>query len=136
MYIDKKSSGFTIVEIIATIIIMGILFTIAVLSYGDWQQRIAVTDTRSALKAVHAAMESSRNFSTGYPIGVAGGSIPAPSYVQKAADKVTVTYAGGNATGYCANVVSTVRPSVVYYIKPLSTAASVTEPTAGSCVWP
>jgi prepilin-type N-terminal cleavage/methylation domain-containing protein len=114
----KATTGFTIVELVVAVAVMGIILGIGILTYGDWQLKTAISDVKSDLNAAYAAMEDARNFSTGYPVGTPGGSIPVTSYTQNASDKVTMVYISGTATTFCARATSTARSSVVYYINP------------------
>ena len=88
----KLSSGFTIIEIIVTITIIGILATIGVVGYGSWQSSITKTQIESDLKGAATAMENYRNFNNAYPLNVlsvftpssgitiTGGSIDGKNY--------------------------------------------------------
>ena len=69
---DKKrlTSGFTIVELIVVITVIGILATIGIVSYNGWQDSVTATQLKSDLQGAAAAMENYRNFHSGYPATV------------------------------------------------------------------
>jgi prepilin-type N-terminal cleavage/methylation domain-containing protein len=60
-------TGFTIVELVVVISVVGTLATIGVLSYNGWQKSTATSAIKSDLSSVAAAMENYRNFNSGYP---------------------------------------------------------------------
>lgn len=55
-------AGFTIVELVVVIVVMGILATITVASYGNWRERTVTNQIKSDLNGVATAMENVRNF--------------------------------------------------------------------------
>ncbi len=60
-------NGFTVVELMVVIVIIGILATISIISYGNFRKSIAVAQLKSDLSGVGTAMESTRTFSNAYP---------------------------------------------------------------------
>lgn len=116
----KQSRGFTIVELGLVIMVLGILFAISVVGYGNWRERTAKTSVTSDLKQAAVAMNSGRNFGEGYPLALPTSFSPN--------DQVTVAYRWGNATNFCLEGVSTSVTSVQYHISP-----SDGEPVAGPC---
>lgn len=66
----KLLNGFTIVELAVTIVIIGILATITVVSYGSWQKNIRETQIKSELTSAKAAMENWRSFNGKYPYDI------------------------------------------------------------------
>jgi prepilin-type N-terminal cleavage/methylation domain-containing protein len=117
--------GFTIVELLVVIAVLGILFAITVFSYGQWNQTTITNQVKSDLNGVIGAMEDARNFggATGYP-----STIPASF---SASPNVTVTMGPGpTSTYYCINAVSTKLPSVQYYV---NTTTTKKIPQPGTC---
>lgn len=117
---NKTSRGFTLVEIMVVIAILGTLLGLAVFSIGNWRTRTAQNEVSSDLNSVGAAMEAARNFSTGYP-----ATIPTTFTASK---NVTVTLKSSTATAYCVEAASKVVPTVIYHVG----SASKT-PVAGVC---
>lgn len=115
-----KSSGFTIIEVVTVITIIGILAGLTVFGIGDWRKRTAQAEVASDLNSVASAMESARNFSTGYP-----ASIPT---TFKASVNVTVTLRSSTSSAYCAEAASKVVTTVVYKVSNANRT-----PAAGTC---
>lgn len=115
--------GFTIVELLIVIAVLGILAGISIGGYSQWRTTTAKQEVRSDLVGAATAMESARNFSNGYPLSL-------PSTFQKSAG-VNLTYkVGGTTSAYCLNASSIKVPSVVYY---LSSANGNKTPAVGTC---
>jgi prepilin-type N-terminal cleavage/methylation domain-containing protein len=117
-----KNKGFTLVEVLVIIAVIGVLVTITIIAVGNWRKSTAQTEVKSDLKNVAGAMEAARNFGNGYPT-----SIPS---TFTASENVTITYSSGNSANYCVNGVSDVDATVQYYI---NTATNGREPQAGTC---
>lgn len=69
-----KPRGFTMVEILIIIAILGILLAVAILGYGAWSRNIATTAAKSDLNMAVTALKSYKNFSNSYPPNMAGTS--------------------------------------------------------------
>lgn len=96
---EKRSLGFTIVELIVVIVVIGILASIVLLSYGGWKTATVANQLKSDLNGVSAAMENSRNFNSSYPATVPSTFIPSSG----------VTLSGGSlngGNGYCVDAVN------------------------------
>lgn len=117
----QSESGFTVVEMIVVIVIVGLLAGLVALSWNNWRTSAAQKAVKSDLKLASVAMENAKNFGTGYPT-----SLPA-TYEQ--GKDVTVTYMSGSATSYCIRGVSTIVASVSYIIN----SANGSEPVVGAC---
>lgn len=114
--------GFTIVELIIIVTVIGILAAISAFGFGQWRNRTAQKEVESDLRGVHAAMNSARNWSAGYPTAV-------PSTFA-ASKNVQLTYRSGNATRFCVEARSTSVSSIVYY---LNTDNGNKDPKPGTC---
>lgn len=129
----RRKTGFTVVELLVVIVVLGILASIGVVGYGAWKTRTAQNVIKSDLINVVAAMESARNFGTrGYPATV-------PATVSASKD---VTFFGGgfnNRQAFCVQATSTQSAGVIMHV----TNTNKT-PQTGSCstssgvmaVWP
>jgi alpha-tubulin suppressor-like RCC1 family protein len=100
MYTRKYSSyqGFTIIEVLVIVIIIGILAGMVTLGFTSWKKATADSVAKSDLNMIIVAMENAKNFGSGYPTSV-------PSSV-KPSSGVTLTYEGGDSTGYCVKAVT------------------------------
>lgn len=121
MTINLKQSGFTIVEMMVVILILGILTSITAFSYRGWQQGVTERQAQSDLRMAANAMESAKSFNNGYP-----SALPT---TYRGSDGVNVTYVGGDTATYCIEARGTKLTSIVYSID--SNVSK--EPKAGSC---
>jgi len=106
---QKLKSGFTIVELIVVISIIGILASISIISYGNWQQSVIEAQLKSDLNSVATAMESYRNFNNGYPSSIPSTFSPSEG----------VILSGGSIDGgktYCVDIFSSKVTDLYYYI--------------------
>ncbi len=113
--------GFTIVEMMVVVAVIGILVGISSFGYRNWQQGLAQRETKSDLIMASTAMENAKNFGSGYPT-----SLPT---TFKAGSGVTLRYIGGNSTAYCIESQSTRVGSVVFYID----SSTDKQPKPGNC---
>ena len=63
----NRNRGFTMVEIVIVVVVIGILAGITIVSYGSWRKNIAEGQVKSDLSGVASAMEGARNFGSTYP---------------------------------------------------------------------
>lgn len=115
-------NGFTLVELIIVIVVVGILAGMSVVSYGSWRVSIAQKEVQSDLQLAASAMENSKNFMTGYPTAL-------PS-TFRSSQNVSVTYHSGSSASYCLNGVSLANSSVRYYV---NTSTGNKSPRVGVC---
>lgn len=121
MYKAIKFKGFTIVELMVVIVILGILTGLSVFGYSNWHKSISEKEVQSDLQIAASAMENAKNFGAGYP-----SSLPSNF---TSSDKVTLTYRTGSLTSYCIDAVHTSNPSIQYFIN----SAQGSKPAVGAC---
>ena len=73
--------GFTVVELLVVIVIISILFSIVVVSYGSWRHRTADKAVLSDLNQASSSLESYKNFHNDYPPNLAGTGFAASQEV-------------------------------------------------------
>ncbi len=110
MYTNLKSNklGFTIIELIVVVVVIGILAAVAVVGYGSWRNSVTTSAVKSDLTQVQTAMANARNFDSGYPTSIPTSFTPS--------DEVTVSYVSGDAKKYCVQAISVKIPSIVYHV--------------------
>lgn len=91
----KGGTGFTIVELLVVIAVIGILAGIAIISFGSWKSATVANQLKSDLANAASAMERDRNFGAGYPL-----SLPSDF---NSSDGINIVYAFGDAKSYCLN---------------------------------
>ena len=121
---QRQSRGFTIIELLVVVAVIGILISIGAVSYGDYRKTVTIAQLKSDLNSVATVMENARNFDNSYP-----NSVPATF-----APSSGVTLSGGSADvgqTYCVDAVSASEPGVYYYIDSL---VGMQGAQPGSCV--
>ncbi len=68
----RITGGFTIVELVVVISVIGILASMTVVGYGAWQKNLAYDVVQSDLLQARAALEAHNNFKNSYPHNLAG----------------------------------------------------------------
>lgn len=114
--------GFTIIEVVMVVAVIGVLASLTVIGWRSWQQTTTKNQVQTDIKQAAIAMESAKNFTeSGYPTAL-------PSSFS-AKSGVTVSYVGGNGTAFCIQAQSTKDTSVNYYID----SSQSKEPQVGTC---
>lgn len=133
--LHTTQKAFTLVELAVAMLVIGIILSIGYFGFNSWRERVAESELASDLNGVHAAMESARNWGSGYPNIPDGttfnGTATETSKIFTQSRNVTLTYYEGDDASYCVDAVSTARPGVKMY---LSTANGNTVPKKGSCM--
>ena len=121
----QQTRGFTVVELIIVIIVIGILVSITVVGYGAWRRSLAEQELKSDLTGVSAAMTNYRNFNDGFPLAP---TFSGSNALFEQSENVELTYVSGNKSTYCINALSRFDSSVRYY-----TDEKSNDPKTGSC---
>ena len=117
---QRQKTGFSIVELIVVIVVIGILVGLGIFGISSWRNRVAVTEVTNDMKNVATAMKSELNHNNKYPVSLPPGFTPSQG--------VTVTYKLGNDDNYCIEGVSKVKPNVKMFV-----SSSDGIPKTGSC---
>jgi len=120
----KHSRGFTIIEIMIVVIVVGILASIVIFGFGTWRTSIAKTEMKNELTNAASAIKLHRNLNSAYPALLS--SIP---YTPSANVSLTYTVRGGGGS-YCLNAGSTAITSLAHYY--IDSNISLT-PTTTAC---
>lgn len=104
----KKQHGFTLVELLVVIVVIGILAAITLVSYNGTQQRASVAAMTTDLKNAADAFELAK-------VGVESYPTTMPSDYKPSAGNVLQATNTGNSTSYCINAYSTTKPTLRMY---------------------
>jgi len=121
--IQHRFSGFTIVELVVVIAVIGILAGITVVGYGAWQAQTAQNAVKSDLTNLLGAMENARNFGSGYPLAVPSTFTPSNN-VQSTT--VSTTSSGDY---FCASMASAKDATKIFNIN-----SETKEVKSGACL--
>lgn len=120
----QHKNGFTIVEILVVVAVIGILATVTIFAFGSWRARTAKTEVQNDLRNSNSAIKNYLTFYNVLPTAPTFTSIYTPSR------NVTLTYALRSGNGsYCLKGQSTAESSVVWYVDSLISL----EPTTTVC---
>jgi prepilin-type N-terminal cleavage/methylation domain-containing protein len=115
--------GFTIVEVLIVVAVVGILASISILGYGAWRKTMATAQVKSDLNAVASAMESARSFDDVYPTTL-------PSTVTASSGVTLTSGVIGDGLTYCVDGTSSEDATILYYVDDASGEAGA---QAGTC---
>jgi prepilin-type N-terminal cleavage/methylation domain-containing protein len=105
-----KKRGFTIVEVMICIFIIGILTVATAYGYGALSHSVVDKEAKNDLQQVIASMKSSRNWSDSgsYPTAI-------PSSFESSND-IDVEYAIGDSSGYCISATGKTFSDIIYHV--------------------
>ena len=103
-----KSRGYSLIELVVVITVIGILATITGVNYGDWQDTVTITQLKSDLTNIASAADSYRNFNNTYPVSIPSGI--------KVASSLTITGGSSDGKTYCYEATSSRASDITYYI--------------------
>ncbi len=109
--IVKKIKGFTIIELLVVIVVIGILSVIGVVSYGEITKKVAVSQVKNDLLGAAAAMEKYKSFNSKYPDTLPSEFKYGSDTQLRGADGLSVFSLGGGHD-YCIEASSTKNPSL------------------------
>ncbi|NCO10441.1 type II secretion system protein [Candidatus Saccharibacteria bacterium] len=121
-------SAFTIVELLAAVVVIGILATVSVVGYGAWQNNIAETQLKSDINGVRAAMDNAKNWGENYPQFASGTEFDgtnATSDIFVQSDNSSITYYQAGVGSYCLDAVSVTRTGVYFFYDASATGPEV-----------
>lgn len=124
--IQKKQNGFTLIELMIVIAIVGILAAVAVPMYGKYTDKARFSEVIAAADPVKTAVEvcfqsngnSLANCKTMAQIGVTAADVQVGQYVN------TVTMNGSGAIVVASQNINSANPT--YTLTPTSTTNSIT----------
>jgi type IV pilus assembly protein PilE len=98
--VKARARGFTLIELMIAVVVVGILTAIAYPQYTEFVRRSRITEATSALDDFRTRMEQFFQDNRTY---VAGGSCGIANPAVTSNSSFTVTCTGASATGYTVN---------------------------------
>lgn len=118
---NKRIRGFTMVEILVVLFILGVLAGITVVGYGAWRKNVAISQVKSDLSGLATAMESARNFGGTYPTAIPSTFNPS--------DDISLSYKSGDSKTFCIEARTAKDTSVIFRYD----ISEKKEPQVGAC---
>lgn len=100
--------GFTIVEMLVVVSVIGIIAAVSTFGFRGWQQSLATKAVKSDLTLAMASLENAKNFTSGYPTEMPGNF--------NMSDEITLALQWSDATRFCVQASSNKYPSVMHFI--------------------
>jgi prepilin-type N-terminal cleavage/methylation domain-containing protein len=121
----RASSGFTIIELLIVVAIIGIIASIVVVSYQSVRQQANETTVKTHLADAKSKLDRIRSDTGVYPASLDGTGVTEP-------DQITYTYYYGSTTNlFCLQGVSDGFSSEIWYVSSLNN-----DPVKASCPAP
>lgn len=107
----NKKSGFTIVELLIVIVVIGILAAITIVAYGNVRSNAVKSTLKSDLSQAQTQLEIYRTDNNGYPTN--GSDVNGGRGIT-ASPNTTIAYTR-TSNGYCLTATTTLNDSSFYY---------------------
>lgn len=118
----EKQSGFTIVELLIVIVVIGILATVTIIAYSGIQNRAKAASVSSSLSQVSKKLAAQQVLDGGYPATLAIAGI-------NNTDNVSYQYSVNNSSNPQTYCVTATNGNVSYFIN----SSTQTTPISGGC---
>lgn len=119
----RTSRGFTLIEIMVVIVVIGMLAALSIMLFGNWRERNARDVLKSDLKHFSAAMENYRNVNNGYPT-----TMEKIKGLYNSKDSSLSEFQVSNLDNYCVEAKPVGFDSITMYIRP-----NMTDAKEGNC---
>lgn len=137
----RKQTGFTIIELLIVIAIIGILATLVLTNFQGAQARGRDTTRKSDINSIYQKLEEFYNEKGGYPAGNLDGVLDEGDPVLPGIDEGAlldadghgIGYAGGFVTGTTAPTTNPTNDDEYYYQAYDCEAAGAVSPVTATC---